>query len=207
MRISDESHLEGEKNHLLNVFCNNGYSMSQGLKAFLKAEKGHVNKNKKEPSEWYGSVNLPFIQGTTDKIAKILKKHKVSSYFKPLNTIRSSLKSVKDPIDPRDGKGVYIIPCSCGTPYIGETGRSINQRICEHAADIKHRRSRSSALAEHAEKTNHHVCIEDAKVIDRIDHFHHRKLREAIEIEKRPVNLNRDDGWNISRCWIPALYS
>ena len=73
-----------------------------------------------------------------------------SSYFKPLNTIRSSLKSVKDPIDPRDGKGVYIIPCSCGTPYIGETGRSINQRICEHVADIKHRRSHSSTLVEHA---------------------------------------------------------
>ena len=68
-------------------------------------------------------------------------------------------------------------------------------------------RSRSSALAEHAEKTNHHIYIEDAKVIARIDHFHHCKLREALEIEKRPVNLNRDDGWSISRCWIPALYS
>ena len=27
LRISDESHLEGEKTHLLNVFCNNGYSI------------------------------------------------------------------------------------------------------------------------------------------------------------------------------------
>lgn len=35
-------------------------------------------------------------------------------------------------------KGVYIIPCSCRTPDIGETGRSINQRICEHSADMKH---------------------------------------------------------------------
>ena len=147
------------------------------------------------------------LKDSTNKIARVLRKHNVSSSFKPLNTIRNSLKSVKDPIDPRDGKGVYIIPCSCGTLYIGETGRSINQRICEHAADIKHGRSCSSTLAEHAEKTNHHICIEEAKVIARIDHFHHRKLREALEIEKRPVNLNRDDGWIISRCWIPALYS
>jgi len=50
-------------------------------------------------------------------------------------------------------KGVYIIPCSCGTPYIGETGRFINQRISEHAVDLKHRRIKSSALAEHVEKT------------------------------------------------------
>ena len=96
-------------------------------------------------------------------------------------------------MNPKDGKGVYIIPCSCGTPYIGETGRSINQRICEHVADLRHGRSRSLALTEHDENMNHHICIKEAKVIARIDHFHHRRLREALEIEKRPVNLNRDD--------------
>jgi hypothetical protein len=104
-------------------------------------------------------------------------------------------------------KGVYIIPCSCGTPYIGETGRSINQRISEHAADLKHMRTKSSALAEHVEKTNHHVCIEEASVIARVSQFHHRKFREALEIEKRPNNLNREDGWKISSCWVPALSS
>ena len=127
--------------------------------------------------------------------------------FRPLNTIRGSLISVKDTIDPKDMKGVYLIPCSCGTPYIGETGHSINQRISEHTTDLKHRRVKSSALAEHAEKTNHHVCIEEASVIVKVSHFHHRKFREALEIEKRPSNLNREDGWKISRCWVPALSS
>src|ERR1700690_3170682 len=96
---------------------------------------------------------------------------------------------------------------STGTPYIGETGRSIHQRSCEHAADLVHGRTKSSALAEHADKTKHHVCIEEAKVIARVDRYHHRKLREAIEIERRPINLNRDDGWKVSRNWIPALSS
>ena len=104
-------------------------------------------------------------------------------------------------------KGVYIIPYSCGTPYIGETGRSINQRISEHAADLKHRRTKSSALAEHVERTKHHVCIEEAIVIARVSQFHHRKFREALEIEKRSSNLNREDGWKISSCWVPALSS
>jgi len=90
-----------------------------------------------------------------------------------LSTIRSSLKSVKDRINLMDMKGVYIIPCSCGTSYIGETGCSINQRMKEHVADIKHRRTKSSALAEHAEKTKHHICIEEAKVIAKFSHFHH----------------------------------
>ena len=114
---------------------------------------------------------------------------------------------MKDPINPKDMKGVYLIPCSCGTTYIGETGRSIHQRISEHAADLRHGKSKSSTLAEHAEKTKHKVCIEEAKVVAKVAQFHHRKFREAIEIERRPNNLNRDDGWKISSCWIPALSS
>ena len=91
-------------------------------------------------------------------------------------------------------KGVYLVPCSCGTPYIGETGQQINQRIHEHTKDIRHNFSRSSDLVEHAEKSKHHVCIEDSRVIARVGLFHHRKLREAIEIERHARNLNRDDG-------------
>ena len=90
-------------------------------------------------------------------------------------------------------KGVYLIPCSCGTPYIGETGRSINKRFQEHVADIRHGRTKSSALAKHAEKTKHHICMEDARILARVDHFHHRKFREVIEIEKRSRMFNKDD--------------
>ena len=80
---------------------------------------------------------------------------------------------MKDPIDPKDMKGVYVIPCSCGTPYIGETDRSINQRINEHSVDLRHGRAKSSALAEHAEKTKHHVCIEESCSIAKVTQFHH----------------------------------
>ena len=87
---------------------------------------------------------------------------------------------MKDSINPKDMKGVYLIPCSYGTPYIGETGRSIHQRISEHAADLIHGRTKSSALAEHVDKTKHQVCIEEAKVVAKVAQFHHRKFREAI---------------------------
>jgi len=58
-------------------------------------------------------------------------------------------------------------------------------------------------LAEHAEKTKHHICIEEVWVIVRVDHFFHRKFREAID--KKPCNLNKDDG--ISDHLIPTLSS
>jgi len=94
----------------------------------------------------------------------------------------------------------------CGSSS-GEMGRSINQRISKHSADLRHGRSKSSALDEHAEKTMHHICIEETQVIAKVAQFHHRKFREALEIEKRPNNLNKDDGWKISSCWVPALSS
>lgn len=153
-----------------------------------------------EPKDRLLGVHLPFIQRTTDKITRILKKHKVPLTCKPLNTIKSSLRLVKDQVDPKNMKGVYVIPCSRGTPYVGEIGRSINQRIQEHIVYINHGRMRSSTLAERMKKTKHHICIEDAQVIAKIDHFHHHKFREAIEIERRPSNLNRDEDWKISSC-------
>lgn len=62
-------------------------------------------------------------------------------------------------------------------------------------------------MVEHAGKNNHHIYIEEARVIARINHFHHRKFRESLEIEKRHINLNKDDGLSINRCWILALSS
>ena len=187
----------------MDVFGKNGYSRHLGQKAFLKAQKEpFVQKDSKDRIL---GVHLPYIKGTTDRITRILKKHNIPSTFRPLNTIHSSLRSVKDPVDPKDMKGVYIIPCSCEAPNIGETSRSINQKVSEHATNLRHGRAKSSTLTKHAEKTKHQVSIEEAQVIARVAQFHHRKLREALEIEKRPLNLNRDDGWKISRWWIPTL--
>lgn len=131
-------------------YINNGYSRHQCLRAFLKV--GKSPKIKKDLKYQFSGVHLSFIQRTTDKISRILKKHKVPSTFRPLKTIQISLRSVKDPMDPNYGKGIYVILWSCGTSYIGETSRLINKRIQEHALNIKHRRSHSSTLAERVEK-------------------------------------------------------
>ena len=122
-------------------------------------------------------VYLPYIQGTTYKLARILKKKNIGENFKPLNTIRNSLRSVKDFVDPIEHKGVYMVPCSCGKQYIGETGCSFRIRIQEHATDIKHNRTHPLALTENSDKTKHRICIEETKILVRIDHYHNRKFR------------------------------
>ena len=89
LRISDNKSFDKESSHLLNVFVENGYSRCLGQKAFLKASK-NASINKEEKERRLG-VHLPYVQGTTDKIARILKRYDIPSTFRPLNTIRKSL--------------------------------------------------------------------------------------------------------------------
>jgi hypothetical protein len=126
--------------------------------------------------------------------------------FKPLNTIRNSLNSVQDPNDPTQQRVAYMVSYSCGKPYISETSRPIKNRIKEHTIDINHNQVCSFALTQHFDKTKHQIQIENAKVLAKIEHYSKRKFREAIEIEKQPENINRDDGWTINKNWIPALH-
>jgi len=48
--------------------------------------------------------------------------------------------------------------------------------------------------AKHGGKTKHHISIEDSKAIVKLDNFHHRKLREVIEVEKHVKNITSDEG-------------
>jgi len=125
--------------------------------------------------------------------------------FTPPNTIKNMLSSAKDLIDPKNLKGVYSVPCSCGKIYIGETGRSFGIRLREHINDISKNRSEKSGLAEHACSSSHYICIEQARLIHKEDHYLKRRVKEAIEIEKTSNNMNRDDGLKLSNTWKPLI--
>ena len=73
-----------------------------------------------------------------DKIARVLGRSEIFAQFSAAGTIRQNMRSVKDSISQGQLKGVYKIDFSCGKSYIGETGRSLQKRLKEHGADIKH---------------------------------------------------------------------
>ena len=56
---------------------------------------------------------LPYIQGTTYIIDKILKQKHIRTSFYPQNFLRNMLDRVKYPIDPKSRKGIYSIMWSC----------------------------------------------------------------------------------------------
>ena len=74
----------------------------------------------------------------------------------------------KDPVPANRRKGVvYSIPCAeCPRTYIGQTGRSLDHRLCEHCRALKNGDLGSSTLAEHVFSSNHRVDLSKAMVID-----------------------------------------
>ena len=120
----------------------NGYKEEQVNKAIPKAKKTPRTENNKEKVVTK-KINLPYIKGTTEKIAKILRKENIKVSFSPPNSLRTMLDHAKDSINPSLHRGVYSIPCTCGKQYIGETGRSFQIILKEHIADIKHNESRN----------------------------------------------------------------
>jgi hypothetical protein len=89
--------------------------------------------------------------------------------------------------------------------YIDKTECSFQIRIKEHGSDIKNECIRTSALAEHSLKTEHHVCLEEKKILAKEDHLFKRRIKKAIKIQRNPSNLNRDNGLELNEIWLPLV--
>ena len=151
-------------------------------------------------------VYLPYIKGVTDKIGHLLRRrYSIKSIFRPHKQSRQWMRSPKDK-EPLSGPGVYLIPCSCGKNYIGETGRNVSTRLSEHIRSMKKQDDRGSAVAEHSMNSDstHYIRFDKVSVLAREKFYIQRKVREAIEISRRP-NFNRDSGWSVPPSWKTVL--
>ena len=73
----------------------------------------------------------------------------------------------KDTVVPAKQDGVvYKIPFECGKVYIGETGRSMHERIKEGDRDIRLARTQSSAGSEHSNATGHYPLWDEVEFIE-----------------------------------------
>ena len=122
-----------------------------------------------------------------------MKEHIKTNFLRP-KKLENVLIFVKDHLDPLQHKGIYKIIRECGTCYIGETSRSILERVKEHCADLQYNKIIKSALAKHVDKTKHHILMDKVEVLARCDKLQERRIREAIEIKLNPNNINRDQG-------------
>ena len=79
------------------------------------------------------SLNLPYVEGTSEKLRFIIGSQKIRSTLYTVNTLRKLLCKFKDRVVTEDKNSIaYEIHCSkCVVVYFGESKRSLKSRSDE----------------------------------------------------------------------------
>lgn len=204
-RICEPDHLPEELQHLEKALQANGYKPDEVRRALHPKRKTADRDHTQDLT--HGTVFLPYVKKVTDRIGRLLTRHGVRTIFKPTQQLRNILRSAKDPQDRMSLAGVYRIPCSCGSVYIGTTGRSFNTRITEHKRNCRLGQTEKSAVADHAlSGRGHDIRFEATDILSTTTHYYSRLQMEAIEIYKHKNNFNRkEEGEKLNKAWYPAL--
>ena len=104
---------------------------------------------------------------------------------------------------------VYSIECDdCKAIYIGETGRTLEDRLKEHQRHTRLVAPEKSAVAEHALALGHEINWASARVIDTAAGEMKRRVKEKLHLVKvsrsRPA-MNKDNGLNKEKVWWISL--
>ena len=84
----------------------------------------------------YITIVVPYMPNTGENFKKLSKKKGIPVHFKGTNTLRTALGNPKDK-DPKINQTgiIYHYQCpqiNCPSAYIGESGRSLGERVKEH---------------------------------------------------------------------------
>ena len=145
-------------------------------------------------------MSLPFNSQHFDICKKILTRHNINTIPKYTNTLCNIIKLGKDPTNKLDETGVvYKIPCkNCNYVYIGQTKRSLIDRISEH----KKCKKEDSALLQHQIQNNHEINWNGINILDKEKNYSKRIFSEMIHINSYKFTLNKiEDTQGLNRIY------
>jgi hypothetical protein len=198
--ICDEDSLQEELSLLKEVFKQNGFNERQINRTLNRLPRAPQPDSNKPESIAF----LPYVGPTFNRINRVLARHNIKSVGLPQQKLSNLLHPIKDNLELRT-PGVYRIPCECGKVYIGQTGRSIDTRLKEHKRHIRLEYPDKSAVAQHSFHQEHRIHFNCTSILSTKTRYMDCIIREAIEIELHPHNMNREEGFCLSKSWKPLI--
>ena len=176
-----------ETEHLKKVLTISGYTQWAWDLPSTRKMKPPTTTRVADSRARKGYTTLPYVQGVTEALSRIIRKQGVSVHTKPMHTIRQTLVHPKDRTSKLDKCGVIYECDSCPSHYVGETERSLRKRAKEHHRD-------SSPVGHHMKIKGHSFEEGNIKVLDKESDWFKRGVKEAAYISITKPQLNRDRG-------------
>ena len=110
------------------------------------------------------SLVAPYIQGLGEKFQKICRNRGIQVHFRGTKTIKALLMADKDKDHKLQKSGIiYNYKCphtNCPEQYIGESGRTLEDRVKEHLRAL-------SPIHQHSSTTGHPISTDCFNIIHR----------------------------------------
>ena len=206
--------LHKENARIKQVLKENGYRESIINKIFRRITNNHSLPQSQQltqatdiqEEEIKTSINLRYVEGTSEKLRRILRSHKIRSTFYTEMTLRKLLCKPKDRVAIEDKNNiVYEIDCSnCQAVYFGESKRSLKSRSDEHKRSVRNCDCDKNEIAKHCWEADHNFNWDQKKVIDRESRLIPRKIKETIHSLKNPNHINKIS-YMLPEIWLPNL--
>ena len=145
-------------------------------------------------------TSIPYIQGTSEKVRRVLNEAGVKVAMKPAHSIGRILPSPKNPLTFEEKIClVYQVPCfDCDFVFIGQTKRDLKSCLAEHKLAIRNQEPEKSALCE---QFDHLIDGNNSKVLKTEAHYSKRLASEAWFINFHPHVMNQSDGDSLPRVY------
>ena len=136
-------------------------------------------------------IFIPYEKGISEQLKRVTNKYGLEVIFRRSLSLKSKLQTNPFKSDSTCGV-VYKITCSCCKKYVGETGRTIEERIKEHQADVNNKRSveKITGLSQHLRESRHTPNWKEVEILAKENNIVKQKFKESVEIsQKKKDNL------------------
>ena len=137
-------------------------------------------------------------------VKKLCRNKGIQVHFRGINTLRTLLSNPKDKAPQNNQTGIichYKCPhINYPGAYIGETGRSLGERVKEHF-------KAPSPIHLHSTTTGHPMDTEQFSIFHKEINNHSRTIKEAMYICVQDPTLNRNQGkYQLPHIWDHLLH-